>query len=286
MRPAPSMTTQGPGRDTHMEIWVIANQKGGVAKTTTAITIGALLAARGNRVLLVDLDPHGSLTSYLGYDPDEVERSVYGVFQAEASLSDSFHETCIGGMTLVPATPALATLDRQLGAQQGGGTRLKKGLFQLQEQFDYVLIDCPPTMGILMVNALAAADFLIIPVQTEFLALKGLERMERTLSMIGRARKTPIPYLIVPTLYDKRTRAGREALEILRERYAEDVWDLVIPVDTQFRDASKRGVPLTVMNAHARGVLAFESLTDTILEMRGNPPQGRNTDLTEVKAYG
>lgn len=269
-----------------METWVIANQKGGVAKTTTAITIGALLAARGNRVLLVDLDPHGSLTAYLGHDPDTVEKSVYDVFQSNAPMGESFYETCIENLWLVPATPALATLDRQLGARQGGGTILKKSLSHLQDRVDYVLIDCPPTMGILMVNALAAADFLIIPVQTEFLALKGLERMEHTLSMVTRARKSLIPYLIVPTLYDKRTRASREALEMLHNSHGEDVWDLVIPVDTQFRDASKRGVPLTVMNSHARGVLAFESLTDTILEMRGKPYQKHLVDIEEVKAYG
>ena len=269
-----------------METWVIANQKGGVAKTTTAITIGALLAARGNRVLLVDLDPHGSLTSYLGHDPDTVDKSVYDVFQSNMPMEDNFYETCIKDLWLVPASPALATLDRQLGAQQGGGTILKKGLSHLQDKIDYVLIDCPPTMGILMVNALAAADFLIIPVQTEFLALKGLERMEHTLSMVTRARKAPIPYLIVPTMYDRRTRASRESLEILRSSHAEDVWDLVIPVDTQFRDASKRGVPLTVMNGHARGVLAFESLTDTILEMRGKPHHRCVADVVEVEAYG
>ncbi len=269
-----------------METWVIANQKGGVAKTTTAITIGALLAARGNRVLLVDLDPHGSLTSYLGHDPDTVDKSIYDVFQSDVPMEENFYETCINDLWLVPASPALATLDRQLGARQGGGTILKKGLSHVQEKIDYVLIDCPPTMGILMVNALAAADFLIIPVQTEFLALKGLERMEHTLSMVTRARKSPIPYLIVPTMYDRRTRASRESLEILRSSHAEDLWDLVIPVDTQFRDASKRGVPLTVMNSHARGVLAFESLTDTILEIRGKPHHGEGEDVVEVEAYG
>jgi len=269
-----------------METWVIANQKGGVAKTTTAVTVGALLAARGSRVLLVDLDPHGSLSSYLGYDPDSVERSAYDVFQSNVTIKDCFHTTCLDGLRLIPASPALATLDRQLGAQQGAGVILKKSLASLQDEVDFVLVDCPPTMGILMVNALAAADFLIIPVQTEFLALKGLERMERTLSMITRARHSPIPHLIVPTLYDKRTRASRESLEILRHKYAEDLWDLVIPVDTQFRDASKRGVPLTVMNAQARGVLAFESLTDTILEIRGKPYQERSPDINEVKAYG
>ena len=269
-----------------METWVIANQKGGVGKTTTSITMGALLASRGHRVLLVDLDPHGSLTAYLGYDPDTVEGSIYEVFQSGQPLIGKFQESRIDNLWLMPASPALATLDHQLGAQQGGGTVLKRALSQLKDRIDYVLIDCPPTLGILMVNALAAADFLIVPVQTEFLALKGLERMERTLSMVARARKSAVPYLIVPTLYDKRTRASREALEMLREHNPENLWDLVIPVDTQFRDASKRGVPLTVMNSQAKGALACEALMETILEMRAAPERQRVVNIAEEEVYG
>lgn len=269
-----------------METWVIANQKGGVGKTTTTITLGALLAARGKRVLLVDLDPHGSLTAYLRYDPDTVAGSAYEVFQSGGSINANVRETGIENLYLLPASPALATLDRQFGGQQGGGIALKKALNQLEAQVDYVLIDCPPTLGILMVNALAAADFLIIPVQTEFLALKGLERMKHTLSMIARARKTSIPYLVVPTLFDRRTRAGREALEMLQEDYSENLWDLVIPVDTQFRDASKKGVPLTELNDQARGVMAFEALLDTIIEIRAESSRNRDVRIVEAEAYG
>jgi len=253
-----------------MKTWVIANQKGGVGKTTTAITMGALLASQGKRVLLIDLDPHGSLTAYLGYDPDTVEGSIFEVFKSERPLGEILRPSCLDNMSLAPSSPALATLDRQFGSRQGGGVVLKQALAQVEDTVDYVLMDCPPTLGILMINALAAGDFLIVPVQTEFLAIKGLERMERTLAMVGRARKTPLPYLIVPTLYDKRTRASRETLELLHESYAQHLWDLVIPVDTQFRDASKKGIPLTMMNTQARGVLAFSALLDTVLEMQGS----------------
>ena len=147
-----------------------------------------------------------------------------------------------------------------------------------------MLVDCPPTLGILMVNALAAADFLIIPVQTEFLALKGLERMKNTLAMITRARKISIPTLIVPSLYDRRTRAGRDTLEMLRDIYTDDLWDLVIPIDTQFRDASKKGLPLSALNSHARGVIAFEALLDTILDMRGGNGVQFDAEIKEVQS--
>lgn len=253
-----------------METWVIANQKGGVGKTTTTITLGALLASRGKRVLLIDLDPHGSLTSYLKIDPDSVMGSIYDVFLSDNTIRNNFHETGISNLYLLPASPALATLDRQLGTRQGAGVAIKKALAHLENDVDYVLIDCPPTLGILMINALAAADFLIIPVQTEFLALKGLERMMRTLAMVTQARKIHIPSLIVPGLFDRRTRASRDALEMLRATYSDDLWELVIPIDTLFRDASKQGVPLTQLNSHARGAVAYEALLDTILEMRGD----------------
>jgi len=249
-----------------MRIWAIANQKGGVGKTTATLTAGALLAARGQRVLLVDLDPHASLTAYLGHDPDAVAASAYDVIQSRLPLAEASRPTMIENLWLVPASPALATLDRQFGTRQGGGIMIKRALASVRNDFDYVLMDCPPTLGILMINALAAGDFLLIPVQTEFLAIKGLERMVRTLAMISRARE-PLPYLIVPTLYDRRTRASREALELLQHHYSTRLWELVIPVDTQFRDASKRGIPLTAMNPQARGVLAFAALLDTVLAM-------------------
>jgi len=268
-----------------METWVIANQKGGVGKTTTTITLGALLASRGKRILLVDLDPHGSLTAYLRYDPDTIAGSAYEVFQSGRSINENLRDTGIENLYLLPASPALATLDRQFGAQQGAGVALKKALDQLEARIDYVLVDCPPTLGILMINALAAADFLIIPVQTEFLALKGLERMKHTLAMIARARKTSIPYLVVPTLFDRRTRASREALEMLQANYSENLWDLVIPVDTQFRDASKKGVPLTELNNQARGVMAFETLLETAIEMSAESGLNLDRSIAEVETY-
>jgi chromosome partitioning protein len=132
-------------------------------------------------------------------------------------------------------------------------------------RFDFVLLDCPPTQGVLMVNALGACDHLIIPVQTEFLAIKGLERMLRTLGMIERARKTPLPYTIVPTLFDQRTHAAREALEQLRVQHADHLWNGVIPVDTQLREASRKAAPLSTLNRSARSVLAYAALLENLI---------------------
>ena len=266
-----------------MQTWVVANQKGGVGKTTTVVTIGASLALRGQRVLLVDLDPHGSLTSYFGFNLDTVESSAYCLFtDARPHVAALISPTCFENISVLPAAPALATLDRQLGTQTGKGIVLRQALADLGDAFDYVLVDCAPTLGILMINALAAGQLLIMPVQTEHLALKGLERMLVTLSMVNKARAVPLPSIIVPTLYDRRTRASRDALASLQERHAARLWDLVIPVDTQFREASKRGEPLPLVQRGARGVLAYESLVDSLLEMFAKPSSSLHK---EVGAY-
>ncbi len=266
-----------------MQTWIVANQKGGVGKTTTVVSMAASLAQRGQRVLMIDLDPHGSLTTYFSMDESGLQASVYNLFQdAELHAGSLISATRFGNLWLMPSAAALATLDRQLGAQLGKGTVLRQALVKVRDGFDYVLIDCPPTLGILMINALAAGDLLALPVQTEFLALKGLERMLVTLSMINKARVTPIPFMIVPTLFDRRTKASRDALSYLQEKHSAHLWELIIPVDTQFRDASKAGIPLPLLQPSARGALAYESLVDTLLDMTGlNPYQVSK----ESKAY-
>lgn len=251
-----------------MQIWSIANQKGGVGKTTTAVTLSGLLSQRGEKVLMVDLDPHGSLTTYFGFDPDNIESSVYSLFPNNAgeqvAAEDVVVATQVENLYLMPASTALATLDRQLGSREGMGLVLARAILKLAGGYDHVFIDCPPVLGVLMVNALAASNRLLIPVQTEFLALKGLERMLHTLKMILRARKQPLEYLIIPTMFDRRTRAAIESLRNLRQEHPDETWSGVVPVDTQFREASRQGLPLSYLNPHTRGVTAYMELLDAL----------------------
>lgn len=262
-----------------MKIWAIANQKGGVGKTTTAVSLAGHLVAQGSRVLVVDMDPQGSMTSYFGFDPDDMHQSIYSLFQLDnftaTNIAPVLTRTKVEGITLLPASTALATLDRQLGTKEGKGLVLKKSLAELEGHFDYVLIDCLPMLGILMVNALAACDSLLLPVQTEFLALKGLDRMMNTLSMITRSRKSPLKSVIVPTMFDRRTRASLESLQALREKYTDKVWDDVIPVDTKFREASRQGIPISMLNKSTRGSKSYALLLDYLL----NPKQESHLKL-------
>lgn len=250
-----------------MKVLTIANQKGGVGKTTTVASLAGVLTQRGKRVLMIDTDPHASLGYYLGIDPEEVPGSLFDVFLAHQRLTPELvlaHivPTQIDGLDLLPATMALATLDRALGQQEGMGLVLRNLLALVADKYDVAIIDCPPVLGVLMVNALAASDHIVIPVQTEFLAIKGLERMIKTMELMGRSQKTQYSYTIVPTMYDKRTKASPAALQVLSAQYGGCLWRDIIPVDTKFRDASLAHLPASHYASGCRGIKAYERLLD------------------------
>lgn len=250
-----------------MQVWSIANQKGGVGKTTTAVALGSLLAAAGKRTLLVDMDPHASLSGYVGLDGGG-HGSVYDLFGVAGEplpVRSLLQATAWDRLSVLPASAAMITLDRQLGTRPGMGLVLSHALAALAPEVDHVLFDCPPTLGVLMVNALAASDRLLVPTQTEALALAGLERMLRSLSMIERSRGRPLPRTIVPTMYDARTHASRAALEQLRQQHGDNVSETVIPTDTQVREASAAGVPLAAWPAARRAGAAYRRLLDEML---------------------
>ncbi|MEN0106067.1 MAG: ParA family protein [Pseudomonas sp.] len=253
-----------------MRVWAVANQKGGVGKTTTSIALAGLLADAGKRVVVVDLDPHGSMTSYFGHDPDSLEHSAFDLFQHGGSVPQGLPgqlllPTSHPSISLLPSSTALATLERQSPGQSGLGLVIAKSLAQLWDDFDHAIIDSPPLLGVLMVNALAASQQLAIPVQTEFLAVKGLERMVSTLAMINRSRKQALPYTIVPTLFDRRTQASLSTLRTLRNTYPDHLWPAYIPVDTRLRDASRAGQTPSQFDDKSRGVLAYRALLKHLL---------------------
>jgi chromosome partitioning protein len=248
-----------------VKVWTIANQKGGVGKTTTVVSLAALLALQGKRVLMLDTDPHASLTYYFGIDSEELECGVYDVFTRSESMTAKEWNDCVwhspvDNLDILPATMAMATLDGVLGKKPGMGLIIKKALEKFASNYDYILIDCPPVLGVLMVNALAACDKVLIPVQTECMALKGLERMHRTMELIQSSQNKQYNVCIIPTMYDKRTKASISAYRELRDTYGEQVWAGVIPIDTKFRNASMEKLPLPVYAKNARGTFAYSEL--------------------------
>jgi len=253
-----------------LKVWTIANQKGGVGKTTSTISLAGLLAERGKRVLLVDTDPHASLSYYFGIESEDLELSVYDLFiqvSTREQLLQSLCPTKYGNIDILPATMALATLDRTLGSKGGMGLVIKKAINMLTDEYDYVLMDCPPVLGVLMVNALAASDRIIVPVQTEFLALKGLDRMMKTLEIMQGEQSDPFAYTIVPTMFDKRTKASLLAYRKLQEIYPDTVWPGVIPIDTNFRNSSLAQKVPSDFAPSSRGVFAYNNLLDYLLKL-------------------
>ena len=231
-----------------MRVWAIANQKGGVGKTTTTLALGRGLAMRGHRVLLVDLDPHASLTRAFGVATDPQPAGVLDLFDEQPpALASLARATEIENLSFIAAQTPLATLERRSHA------------------WDFVLFDCPPTLGLLMVNALAAADHVIIPTQTEPLALHGLKGMCRTADMIQRSRHRVLPVSILPTLYDKRTRTGADTLKAMQDEYGERVWNDAIPNDTRICSADALTSSSPAAQYPGRGLSAYRRALDWLL---------------------
>ena len=255
----------------------LVNQKGGVGKTTTSINLSASLAVLGKRVLLIDLDPQGNTTTGVGINKGEIERSIYDVLIGECNIKDSIIKTKYTNLYVIPATINLAGLNAELlekSRTEAGfkkGEQLKKCIEEVREEFDYIIIDCPPSLDVITTNALTASNSVIIPVQCEFFALEGITQLLKTIMI---AQKTLNPTLdiegVLLTMLDSRTNLGFEVVEDIRSFFKEKVYNTIIPRLVKLTEAPSHGEPIIVYDPKSRGSEAYINLAKEVIERNGN----------------
>ena len=254
-------------------VYAIANQKGGVGKTTTAVNVAACLAEAGFPTLLIDIDPQANATLGLGVAKD-VEPNIYDVLAGRATLAEAEHATAIDGLRLVPAHPDLAGANVELPREAGSEMRLREMLGDVRERHDYVLLDCPPSLGPLTVNALVAADRVIVPVQTEYFALEGLAGLLDTLALIQRELNPRLTIAgMLLTMHDGRTRLARDVEREVREHFPALVFDTVIPRNVRVGEAPSYGRPVTHHDPHCAGSDAYFELAKEVVRAGAGAPR-------------
>jgi chromosome partitioning protein len=247
-------------------IVAVANQKGGVGKTTTAINVSAALARRGQRVLLVDIDPQGNSTTGLGIEKSAVERCMYDVLLKDATVRDALHATAVQNLTLLPATLNLAGAELELVSALSRERRLKTALEPVAADFDFIFIDCPPSLGLLTLNALTAAEALLIPIQAEYFALEGLGQLTRVIELV-RAHLNPTLRIhgVVVTMFDGRTNLAKQVVDEVERHFPGLVFATRIPRNIRVSEAPSYGAPITEFDPRSAGALAYASLAEEVL---------------------
>lgn len=250
------------------EVLAIVNQKGGVGKTTTSVNLGSYLAESGQPTLIIDLDPQANATSGVGVKVQEGQPTLYEVLIGAAAISKAIQATNLDGLNIIPSTPDLAGGAMELMDQPYREYRLRRALKPLHETYKFILIDCPPSLGLLTINGLAAANRLLIPVQCEFYALEGLNQLLQTVELV---RKHLNPHLqvlgAVLTMYDRRVALSRKIVREVRKTFPGHVFESIIPRNTELAEAPSVGKTILEYDRNSRGAKAYEFLSEELLNL-------------------
>jgi chromosome partitioning protein len=248
-----------------IRVTACTNQKGGVGKTTTVVNLGAYLALSGTSTLVIDLDPQGNATSGLGVDRRSLDRSVYDALINRVPIGELVVGTSVPGLDLVPAALALSGAEVELVGLPAREHRLSASLADLGQRYDRVLIDCPPSLGLLTVNALTAADGVLIPIQTEYYALEGLSQLVNTIRMVREALNPRLEIDgVLLTMYDGRTRLSVQVAAEVRRHLEGAVYDTVVPRSIRLSEAPSHGVPIAIYDPSSRGAEAYGRLAEEV----------------------
>ncbi len=251
-------------------IVAIANQKGGVGKSTTAINLGAGLALQGERVLLVDLDPQGNTTSGLGVDRSAIEFSTYDIMVDEVATEDVVEPSSVRGLFVVPATIELAGAEVELVSMFSREHRLASALKSVVGEYDYILIDCPPSLGLLTVNALTAADEVLIPIQCEYYALEGVGQLIRNIQLVQNSLNPQLDVEgVVLTMFDGRTTLSKQVTSEVRDHFGKTAYRTVIPRTVRLSEAPSHGEPIEAYDRMNRGAIAYRELATEFRRRHG-----------------
>ena len=248
------------------KIIAVTNQKGGVGKTTTAVNLSACVAEKGRRVLLVDIDPQGNASSGLGCAAKH-RRSVYDVLMGETPAKDAIQATKFGPLSLLPSSIQLAGAEIELVAMPGRETLLKNALEPVKDEYDYIFIDCPPSLSLLTLNAMAAADSVLVPIQCEYYALEGVGQLMNTLQLVKKSLNPRIEVEgVVLTMLDGRTNLGIQVVEEVKKFFKNKVYDTIIPRSVRLSEAPSYGLPVILYAGKSSGAAAYTALAAELIE--------------------